>query len=284
MTRLADIGRHIATAAELLDVVGAMRSLAGMRVHEAQRALPGVRRYADAMAHAIADALLLIPDSAPAPPVRRRRALVLFTAEHGFVGGFNQMLIDSPEAAAARDDALFVLGSRGAALARERGRQTTWARPMATRAASAPEPVRRLTAELYRRIARNEISRVEIVFARSSQGGPTTLVHRALLPLDLASLAQARPGQAPLHNLPSPVLLEKLIAEYVFALLTEAAIESIASENAARFAAMDSAHENVTKKLEQLRGSARQARQSEITEELLDLATGAEALARRRGR
>ena len=71
------------------------------------------------------------------------------------------------------------------------------------------------------------------------------------------------------------------MAEYVFALLTGAAVESIASENAARFAAMESARDNVTKKLSQLRQTARQARQSEITSELLDLITGAEANANR---
>ena len=81
----------------------------------------------------------------------------------------------------------------------------------------------------------------------------------------------------PLHNLPAEVLLERLIADYVFALMTEAAVESLASENAARFAAMGSAHDNVSKKFEQLRQDARQARQSEITTELLDLVTGAEA-------
>jgi F-type H+-transporting ATPase subunit gamma len=61
-------------------------------------------------------------------------------------------------------------------------------------------------------------------------------------------------------------------------LLTEAAVESLASENAARFAAMASAHDNVSKKLEELRQDARQARQTEITTELLDLVAGAEAL------
>ena len=71
------------------------------------------------------------------------------------------------------------------------------------------------------------------------------------------------------------------MAEYVFALLTEAAVESISSENAARFAAMESAHENVKKKLSQLRQSAGRARQSEITAELLELITGVEALAAR---
>jgi F0F1-type ATP synthase gamma subunit len=66
---------------------------------------------------------------------------------------------------------------------------------------------------------------------------------------------------------------------YVSARLTEAVVESIAAENAARFAAMDSAHDNVAKKLAQLHRSAHLARQDEITTELLDLMTGAEAQA-----
>lgn len=54
---------------------------------------------------------------------------------------------------------------------------------------------------------------------------------------------------------------------------------AFASENAAWFAAMQSAHDNVAKKVEELRQDARQARQNEITTELLDLATGVEAQA-----
>ena len=105
---------------------------------------------------------------------------------------------------------------------------------------------------------------------------------RRLMPFDLApfALAQVRPAplhNAPLHNLPPERLLEKLVADYVFALLAEAAIESLASENAARFAAMEAAHDNISKKLEQLRQEGRQSRQGEITEELLDLITGAGA-------
>jgi F-type H+-transporting ATPase subunit gamma len=65
--------------------------------------------------------------------------------------------------------------------------------------------------------------------------------------------------------------------EYACALLTEAVVESILSENAARFAAMESAHDNVSKKLDKLRNAEREARQTEITMELLDLVTGAEA-------
>jgi F-type H+-transporting ATPase subunit gamma len=281
MTRLSKIQSHIASMDELLDIVGAMRSLAGMRVQESQHALPGIRSYADSMATAIVSALLLMPQPmTEAHQGRGRRAVILCTAEHGFVGGFNERMLEAAEATLNPSDLLFVLGSRGAALAYERGRKIAWTRPMATRLAGAPDAVNSLTSELYARIARGEITRVEVIFASYRQGAASTIEHRLLLPLDTASLATKSARQAPLHNLAPRPLLEKLMADYVFALLTEAAVESMASENAARFAAMESAHDNVSKKLTGLQENARQARQTEITSELLDLMTGAEAVAR----
>jgi F-type H+-transporting ATPase subunit gamma len=276
--RLAEVETHIASISELLDIVGAMRSLASMRVQEAHRVLPGIRRYAEAMAAAIGSALLLLPEpgvgerTAPGP-----RALILCTAEHGFVGGFNVRLLDAAEKAFGRGDAVFVIGSRGSTLARERGWTVAWARPMATRPQSAPEIVRPLTAELYRLIARGRVGRVDVMFVRHRQGGTATIEQQKLFPIDPAAFASRRPRPLPLHNLAPNLLIEKLVADYVFALLTEAFVESLASENAARFAAMGSAHDNVSKKLEELRQDARLARQDEITTELLDLVTGAEA-------
>ncbi len=279
MTRLPEIQGHLAAMSELLDIVGAMRSLAGMRVQESQHALPGIRSYAESMAAAVGGALLLMPK--PVTETRQepgRRALILFTAEHGFVGGFNERMLETAEATLQPSDSLFVLGSRGAAVAFERGRKVAWSRPMATRLAGAPDAVNRLTSELYLRIARGEIARVEVMFGRYRQGAALMIERRLLLPLDAAMLV-GNPGRdVPLHNLPPGPLLEKLMSEYVFGLLTEAAVESIASENAARFAAMDSAHNNVEKKLAGLQKDVRQAWQAEITSELLDLITGAEAM------
>jgi F-type H+-transporting ATPase subunit gamma len=281
MTRLAEVEAHIATMGELLDIVGAMRSLASMRVQEAHRALPDIRRYAETMAAAIGAALLLLPEAGPlGRTATGRRALVLCTAEHGFVSGFNERVLDAAAKLLAPDDALFILGSRGAALAEERGQPAVWTHPMATRPEGVPETIRHLTAELYVWIARGDLARVEVMFACHRQGSGTTIEQNLLLPVDLTSFAAGQPRLPPLHNLPPAVLLEKLMADYIFGLLTEAAIEALASENAARFAAMESAHENVSKKLEELRQDARQARQDEITTELLDLVTGAEALQR----
>jgi F-type H+-transporting ATPase subunit gamma len=285
VTRLTEVEAHVASMSELLDIVGAMRALASMRVQEAHRAVPGVRRYADSMATAIGDALRLIPERAnPRRSPQGPRVLIVCMAEHGFVGGFNERLLDALGQGISNRDMLFVVGSRGAMLAREHGRQTAWAHPMATRLAGVPETVRRLSAQLYETIGQSGATHAEVVFARYRQGSAATIERRLLFPLDLASFAAKTTHLPPLHNLAPAVLLEKLIAEYVIALLTEAAIESFASENAARFSAMDSAHDNVSKKLDRLQDEARQARQSEITTELIDLVTGSEALNTRTAR
>jgi F-type H+-transporting ATPase subunit gamma len=279
MPRLAELQGRIGNMSELLNIMSAMRSLAGMRVQEAQRALPGIRGYAQSMEAGIAGALALMRQQAPGRQGHAgRRVLVVCAAEHGFVAGFNERIAKAAEAELREGDLLFAAGSRGAGLFLERGRPAAWTVPMATRLAAAPGTADRLAKELYARIARGQVARVEVMFSRYRQGGQAAIETRLLLPLNIASFGKARARQAPLHNLEPEALFEKLAAEYVFALLTEATVESIASENAARFAAMQAACDNVSKKLDQLQSQARQARQEEITTELADLVTGAEAM------
>lgn len=278
MSRFMELQHRVASMSELQEIMGAMRSLAAVRVQEAQQALSGIRKYAEIMAQAIGRALLLQPPSADGMASSGGRALVLCASEHGFVGGFNERLIEAVTPVLAPGDRLFVLGTRGAALLAERGRELSWQRSIATRVSGTPDTVNRLTTELYGQIARGDISTVELMFTRYRQGETSTIERRRLLPFDPSALPAVSGQLEPLHNLGSRDLLEQLVAEYVFALLTEAMAESIASENAARFVAMESAHDNVSRRLVQLGQSVREARQEEITSELLDLLTGSGAL------
>jgi len=282
MTQLAEVQARLGNMRVLLDIVGAMRSLAGMRMQEAQHALPGVRRYAEIIADAIADTLPRLPEPERAGRSGGRRALVACTAEHGFVGGFNERLIEEVERVHRAGDMLFVLGTRGGAMLFERGRSPAWSHPMATRSRAAIDVVQELSTELYRQIARGNIVRVDVMYLRMLQDAAAAIQWRAILPFDVGALGRRAARQAPLHNLQPAALQEKLVAEYIFARLTEAAVESIASENAARFAAMEAAHDNVEKKLNGLRQEAREARQAEITTEILELVTADAALAEAR--
>jgi len=279
MTKLTETEAHIGSMTELLGIVGAMRSLAGMHLQDAQRVLPGIRKHAETAAAAIADTLLLMGS----PPAQREDrqvpgALVICMSEHGFVGGFNEKMVEAAEGVLRDFDVLLVLGSRGAGHAIEKGLKTAWWTPMATRSSGVTGTIEELSTEIYRRLAAGEIGRVEIMFSRYQPGVASAIERKKILPFDEAIIGTGPFRQPPLHNLDPVTLHEKLVAEYVFARLAEAAIESIASENAARFATMGSAHDNVSRKVEDLRKEAHLARQAEVTIELLDLVTAQAAL------
>jgi F-type H+-transporting ATPase subunit gamma len=287
MSSLQEIQGHIGSMKELRDVVGAMRALAAMRLQEAESALAGVRQYAQVMADALGAAWQLQGAHAEADAIglrgraaRGQRIVILCTSEHGFVGSYNERLLDAAINLLQEGDELYVLGSRGVALATERARPIAWSQSMATRLAGIPDIVNRLSHTLLASIATGRIARVEACYQSSRSG--SAIQHRQLLPLDTAALVPSS-TPAPLHNLPPQALLEGLAAEYLYARLTEALVECLAGENAARFASMDSARQNVSRKLDTLRASAHQLRQDEINAELLDLITGEAALGPRQG-
>ncbi len=114
----------------------------------------------------------------------------------------------------------------------------------------------------------------------SSAYQPNTL---QLLPLDRPWLQQleSRPWQShsiPTINLDWESLFSAVIRQYLFVSLHRAVVESLASENAARLAAMQTAEKNIEERLLDLSADYRQQRQNSITEELLDIVSGFEAL------
>jgi F-type H+-transporting ATPase subunit gamma len=104
-----------------------------------------------------------------------------------------------------------------------------------------------------------------------------------LLPLDRRWLAQLEEQTWPTRMIPifrldwAP-LFAALVREYLFVSLYRAFAESLASEHSSRLAAMQVAQDNAEERLDDLQRRFHQRRQSAITEELLDIAAGAEAL------
>jgi len=77
---------------------------------------------------------------------------------------------------------------------------------------------------------------------------------------------------------PRPELLARLLPRYLEALVTQALLEAIASEHAARMTAMDNATTNAADMIDTLTLSMNRARQATITKELMEVIGGAEAL------
>jgi F-type H+-transporting ATPase subunit gamma len=73
-------------------------------------------------------------------------------------------------------------------------------------------------------------------------------------------------------------LFRSLIREYLFVSVYRAFANSLASENASRLAAMQSAEKNIEERIEELLIQFHRQRQMTITEELLDIVSGFEAM------
>lgn len=280
MERLAEIRRRTRSLADLAEVVGAMRSLAAARAQQARGALPAIRRYADVIDGALAEAVALVPPGDAAEDAGRG-AVVVFASEHGFVGTFNERLLEraAAERAAGRD-ALLVVGSRGAALASEQGLEVAWSTRMAAHGEGVVDVARAVADQVIERSAREDLRRVKMVYAKSARGAASEVTAAPLLPFDPAPYRRPGAGDAlpPLTHLPPPALLDELVLEWLLAELMRAAMESFASENGARLTAMEAAHSGIEQKLEELSAEERRRRQDEITTELLDVVTGAQAV------
>ena len=284
MDRLSEIQARIKDLGELAEVVGAMRSLAAVRVQQARAALPGIRKYTEIVEGALAQALALEarpvepPDPAAPPGLS---AAIAFTSEQGFVGAFNERVLEKAATQLTRPgDLLLVVGSRGAALAAERRLAVAWTAAMTTHGDGVVEVARGVAQEVYRRAGSGDLGHVSLVYARTAEGATSEVVVTTLLPFDPTPYRSAAASAAPppLTNLAPRELLDRLVDELVLAELMRAATESFAAENGARLSTMEAAHRSIDQKLDLLSRDERMRRQDEITTELLDIVTGAEAV------
>jgi F-type H+-transporting ATPase subunit gamma len=272
--RLSDITARIDGIRQLGAVVNAMRGIAAARAQQARSQLVAVDSYSATFALAIGRTLALLPAAGTAAAGRSSRpAVVLFCAEQGFAGAFSERVLDAVRADVS-DSELFLIGTRGRAVAEQRGIAAGWSSPMPSNPLGVPKLADRISEALYTRVAMGEIDRLDAVF---SQWRPSHAIHigrRRLFPLDMSGFSRSNDVNAPLLNLPSETLLIGLIADYVHAQLCNTALHAFAAENQARMEAMASARSQIERKLSALLATQRIVRQEEITAEIIELAAG----------
>ncbi|WP_206456176.1 F0F1 ATP synthase subunit gamma [Aurantimonas marina] len=282
--RLADVSARIEGIRHLGTVVNAMRGIAGSRVQKARDELKAVDAYSRTIVAGLVQVLALVSAEAPpSPGGTSKAAIVVFGAEQGFAGAFNERVLET-----IADDVpapvLFLVGTRGISHAIERGIVAEWTSPMPSHSAGIPKLASDICGALYRRIGTQGVERVTAVFADGSAEAESTIVRRLLLPLDPTTFAGAEHREPPILNLPARKLLADLTAEYLHALFCEIALHAFAAENQARMTAMAAAHREIDRQLGALRATFRHVRQEQITAEIVELAGGAASSEGREGR
>ncbi|MDP3330414.1 MAG: F0F1 ATP synthase subunit gamma [Methylococcaceae bacterium] len=133
----------------------------------------------------------------------------------------------------------------------------------------------------------NQVGATELYlfYNRPTAGAIYEPVSQRLLPLDENWRRKLAELPWPTGNLPEVIggftaTLRALISEYLFVSLFRACAESLASENASRLAAMERADKNIDELLENFHATFHRLRQTGIDEELFDVISGYEALAK----
>lgn len=269
MEQLARIEARLESLSELGELVGALRSMAASRVREAQEALDGTRAFRGIVERAITEIAPLA--SAPEPTgAGGARVLVLVASQNGFVGGFNERLVDEVLSVRDPNETLIVVGRRGETALSGRDIAPDRVFSMTSRAAGVTRLARQIAAQL------SDVDTARIVHARHAGGADYAPTIRQVLPL--APDVAVPVGPPPLHHLPPDRLLAALSSEYLFAEVAHALMDSLASENAARLRTMDAASSNIDDRLDKLHRAEHVARQEEMTSDMIDIVTGAEAI------
>jgi F-type H+-transporting ATPase subunit gamma len=272
--RLADISARIDGIRQLGAVVNAMRGIAAARAQQARSQLIAVDDYAATIAVAIGRTLALFPLGRPDGPRRLTRpALVLFCAEQGFAGAFSERILDAVGADLMTSD-LFLIGTRGSAVAAERGVAARWKSALPSHSAGVPKLADRVAEALYSRIATGETDRLDAIFSEWQPGHGIHVNRHRLFPFNMAQFSRPPDTNAPLLNLAPEALLSELTADYLHAQLCNAALHAFAAENEARMEAMAAAHNQIERQLSALRARQQNVRQEEITAEIIELAAG----------
>lgn len=289
MDTLEVLGRRIHTTQELKSIVHTMKTLSAVSIRHYEDAVASLREYS----HTVELGLRVVLDSR-VPPRRLAAAasgptaFVVFGSDHGLCGRFNEQIV-----AFARAQLRGVDGTRGVLwlTAGERAGDKlgaageTPAARLQLPGAPSGLVVTAQTVLLHLDRWRAEAGAERILVAHNRRGEQTTATPtlRQLLPLDPTWLetitAEPWPSRRlPTYSMDPDELLATLMREYLFVGVYQAAAESIASEHAARLAAMQEAEHNIDETLDELGTAYRRLRQELITEELLDVIAGFEVL------
>ena len=298
MASQRDVKNRISSVKNIEKITRAMEMVAAARLRRAEQRIQALRPYASAirrMTRQAAEAAENIPNL----PILDEHenvstvGLLLVTGDRGLAGAFNSQILRAGTRAASEHESegrsiqWYASGRRGVSSLRFRGRDPAGAyigfsdRPAYANA-------REIADDVIAAYVDGEVDRVEIFYNGYVSALTQTVRRETLLPLQQATVVEEEDGEdgeedsghrALVEYEPDPEeILKRLVPDYVEISIYRALLESTASEHGARMTAMRNASENAGELIEDLTLEMNRARQAEITQEIMEVVAGAEAL------
>ncbi len=307
-TSQRDVRNRINAIKNIQKITRAMEMVAAARLRRAEQRIEALRPYADAIRRMTRQAAQAAGDVPRLPiltehPDVRTVGVLLVAGDRGRAGAFNSNIVRAGVAAgrehgaAGRTPVYFASGRRPASSLSFRGLEVAESFTGFTDRPAYAD-ARRIAERLMAAYVDNEVDQVEVLF--NGYVSPLTQIVRreTLLPLQKATIlddsgvdsdvdgggpespAQGARKRALVDYEPDPEdILKRLVPDYVEISVYRALLESTASEHGARMTAMRNASENASTLIDDYTLEMNRARQSEITQEIMEVVAGAEGLA-----
>jgi F-type H+-transporting ATPase subunit gamma len=304
MATQKEVQNRIRSVKNVSKITRAMEMVAAARLRRAEQRIEAMRPYAQEirkMTRRVSQEAEHVPQVAVLEQreTLKRAAILLVTGDRGLAGAFNSNIIReglrlkrefSDEAA---EVVFAVVGRRGNSTMNFRG-ETVESSYVGFTDRPSFANAREISHDLTVAYVDGELDRVDLVYNRYVSPLTQYVRRQRLLPLQEAEvfgeglpeaeqpadeeLAEQQARSLWIYEPDPEELLPKLFEEYVDLSVFRALLESAASEHGARMTAMRNAAENAQDMIGDLTLEMNRVRQSEITQEILEVVAGAEAL------
>jgi F-type H+-transporting ATPase subunit gamma len=294
MATVQDLRRRIRSVTNTRKITKAMELVASARLRRAQTRIEAMRPFADRMLELMTGTARAAASVHGLPLLQRRdvqtAAILPLTGDRGLAGAFNAQVLRHAFALDRRLRAegvavrWLVAGRKGASTLRFRGYDVdrSWIGFSDRPAYADAQALAHRLAELY---VDEEVDRVVVVYNHFVSPLVQTVVEQDVLPIpeEMLEAGDEERAQAALLGdviyEPEPEeILARLLPFYLETELYRALLESAASEQGARMTAMRNASKNAGELIDSLTLAMNRARQAEITQEILEVVAGADAL------
>jgi F-type H+-transporting ATPase subunit gamma len=293
---LHDIRRRITSVKNTRKITKALELVAGARLRRAQQRIEEMRPYADRMQELMVGTARAASSFRNLALLQRREvqrvALLVLTGDRGLAGPFNGQVLrrafelERQERAEGHEIAWTVIGRKGASTLRFRRYELAaqWAGFVDKPTYADAQTVAHKLAELY---TEGEVDRVVLVYNRFESALVQRVTTTDLLPIPEDVLEAGEEELTPREEAlrgdfiyePEPEeILERLLPVYLETEIYRALLESATSFLAAQMTAMRNASKNAGELIDTLTLQMNRARQAQITQEILEIVAGADAL------
>jgi F-type H+-transporting ATPase subunit gamma len=287
--QLRVIRRRIRSVQSTKKITNAQELIAASRLVRAQQRVQQSRPYANQLTTALSE--IATTEGRLEHPLLERRAevtaaaVVVLTSDRGFAGPHNANILRTAEELLARlrgdgiEPRMYVAGRKGVGYYRFRRRELTesW-----TGVSDAPryDDAREIAETVLNAFLEHEVDEIHMVYADFVSAMVQRPKAVRVIPLVVEEGEERPPQPLPMYVFEPDVesVLDALLPRYVAARIFTAMLESAASEWSARRRAMSAATDNAEQLTEALTRQYNQARQAAITQEIMEIVGGAEAL------